>query len=194
MSAISIRKAECTVADAECIVSIGRPVFTATFAHTCTPADLELFVEESYTVDKILTELKDHNTTFFFASMAGAEDEAETAFGFSQLRIRSTEPCLARYTKYIELQRIYFSVDVDHHGSGIARKLMEHNMGDAKDMGYEQIWLGVYEENDRARRFYGKFGFERIGEHHLLVGKDLQTDLVMIASLETNRTRISSNS
>ena len=41
------------------------------------------------------------------------------------------------------------------------------------------IWLGVWEENPRATRFYQKNGFVAFGKHIFKLGDDEQTDILM---------------
>jgi ribosomal protein S18 acetylase RimI-like enzyme len=45
------------------------------------------------------------------------------------------------------------------------------------------MWLGVGEDNQRAQRFYRKWGFQVVGEHIFQVGSDPQTDLIMERAL-----------
>ena len=49
----------------------------------------------------------------------------------------------------------------------------------AKETGRDVIWLGVWEFNPRAQRFYEKNGFRLVGKHTFLLGSDPQTDLLM---------------
>ena len=41
------------------------------------------------------------------------------------------------------------------------------------------MWLGVWEENKRAIRFYQKNGFVEFDKHIFILGKDAQTDILM---------------
>jgi ribosomal protein S18 acetylase RimI-like enzyme len=49
----------------------------------------------------------------------------------------------------------------------------------AKNLECDVIWLGVWEYNPRAQRFYEKHGFREVGKHVFLLGSDAQTDLLM---------------
>jgi ribosomal protein S18 acetylase RimI-like enzyme len=53
---------------------------------------------------------------------------------------------------------------------------MEHCLAVAKQRGYASIYLGVWERNYRAQRFYAKFGFSKCGQKIFMVGRDAQTD------------------
>lgn len=47
----------------------------------------------------------------------------------------------------------------DHMGKGYGKRLMESVIAELKKLGYEDVFLWVLEENERARRFYENFGF-----------------------------------
>ena len=64
-------------------------------------------------------------------------------------------------------------------GSGIGHKLMRAAMETTHREGFQTMWLGVWENNTHAIRFYQRHGFVTVGSHQFLLGKDLQTDLVM---------------
>ena len=46
------------------------------------------------------------------------------------------------------------------------------------------VWLGVNQQNERAQRFYGKSGFERVGTKRFLVGGVYEDDYVMERALD----------
>ena len=41
------------------------------------------------------------------------------------------------------------------------------------------VWLGVWEQNPRAIRFYEKNGFVPFDTHVFILGEDKQTDILM---------------
>ena len=55
----------------------------------------------------------------------------------------------------------------------------------ARQGGAKAIWLGVWERNPRAIRFYAKYGFTPVGEQPFVLGTDPQHDQVMVRSLAT---------
>ena len=65
----------------------------------------------------------------------------------------------------VEIQRFY--VDSSLHGKGIAKDLMIRILSHFKD---RTVWLGVYEKNFKAQRFYEKMGFRQVGQHLFAVG------------------------
>ncbi len=77
----------------------------------------------------------------------------------------------------IELVRLY--VDSAYHGRGIADALMDACIAEARVRGHASMWLGVWEHNPRAQRFYARYGFERVGEQTFVLDDDRQTDWIM---------------
>lgn len=96
--------------------------------------------------------------------------------GFTQVRSGKQPPCVIA-SRPIEIHRIY--VDAPWHGKGVAALLMQAALDDAVKRKADGVWLGVWENNPRAIRFYAKFGFAEVGEHIFHVGSDAQRDLIM---------------
>ena len=109
--------------------------------------------------------------------------EADLAAGRYAARRWSGQPGLSaqQAAGQIGLQRLY--VDNSLHGRGVARLLMDASLAEAKEREYEVIWLGVWEHNERAYRFYQKFGFEKVGEHVFMLGADRQIDWILTRKL-----------
>ena len=66
---------------------------------------------------------------------------------------------------------------------------MKASLDTSASLGATNVWLGVWEKNERGIAFYAKCGFRDVGSHLFLVGSDLQTDRVMV--LEDRRSRLS---
>ena len=77
----------------------------------------------------------------------------------------------------VELSKCY--VRAEAHGTGTAAALMSATLDAARERGAAGSWLGVNEENDRALRFYGKHGYQRVGTKHFLVGTRYEDDYVL---------------
>ena len=83
--------------------------------------------------------------------------------------------------KPIELVRLYVLQESLGRGAGAA--LMQACIYEAKQRGYETLWLGVWEHNDRAQAFYRKWNFHQVGTHVFQLGDDPQTDILMQRSI-----------
>jgi GNAT superfamily N-acetyltransferase len=77
----------------------------------------------------------------------------------------------------VELERFY--VDQRWHGRGIAAQLMDAVLRVARGLDGDALWLGVWERNAKAIRFYEKQGFECVGAQTFRLGSDVQHDDVM---------------
>ena len=89
-----------------------------------------------------------------------------------------TEPQAANA---LEIERIY--VLGSYHGGGVGQALYHHAMSVAEDRKASYVWLGVWEHNHRALRFYEKNGFIAFGTHIFQLGNDQQTDILMQKSV-----------
>lgn len=69
------------------------------------------------------------------------------------------------------------------HGGGVARVLMDEVVAHAVGAGHDMLWLGVNQQNARARRFYEKSGFAVVGTKHFTVGSEVHDDFVMLRPL-----------
>ncbi|KAL9063611.1 MAG: hypothetical protein Q9161_009380 [Pseudevernia consocians] len=172
--------------DAQAIASIGAKTFAQSFGHSMLVEHMQTYLNEAYTLSAITNDLAYERNQFFVArlkSALAADNEGEVV-GFIQLKLGSTEPCLPTHVPLCEIQRIY--VDGGYHGGGAGRLLMEKGLEWARErllgVGGRKaaVWLGVWEENARAMRFYRRWEFERVGEHEFVMGGTRQKDFVMM--------------
>lgn len=84
-----------------------------------------------------------------------------------------------------ELSKLY--VHPAQHGGGVADALMASVVEGARQAGHAGIWLGVNQQNERARRFYRRQGFEVAGTKHFRVGAVIENDYTMYRPLEVSR-------
>lgn len=166
-----------TVGDAAAIAGIGSRSFFQTFVGTCSDDDMKAYLDEYFSEGKIEAELRNPHLTFLVASFT--EGGQEVVAAFSALRTDTTETCVEHIpaAERIELQRIY--ADYQYHGRGIAKKLIDATLAKAKALGPKYVWLGVWENNERAKGFYKKIGFNKIGSHDFFVGDERQTDWIL---------------
>lgn len=169
---ITIRVA--TLDDVEAIVSLGIRTFRDTFDDVNTPENMMQYVNETFTIKRIGTEILEPGSKFFLA-----EQESEV-IGYA--RVRSSEkPVGVGEGKAIEIERLY--ADKKFLGKRVGYLLMSECMQYARDNNYQWVWLGVWENNERAIAFYKRWGFERFSEHVFMLGSDAQTDWLMKKSI-----------
>ncbi len=160
------------IADAETLAPLAIRIFNDAFAANPLnkPEDMRAYVGEAFSVEQTRRELADADATFFTAEIGGA------MIGYAKLQERTTEECVADENP-IELSRLY--VLQKFHGHGIAGELMSECFNTAKEKNYQTMWLGVWEHNFRAQKFYEKLGFCKVGNHVFQLGSDAQIDWVM---------------
>ncbi|MBA3669000.1 MAG: GNAT family N-acetyltransferase [Sphingomonas sp.] len=81
----------------------------------------------------------------------------------------------------VQLYQLYLLDDAK--GRGIAGELMEWVFTEARARGADALFLSVFVENQRARRFYQRHGFVDVGPYHFLVGDQADEDVVMKVAL-----------
>ena len=64
-------------------------------------------------------------------------------------------------------------------GQGVADTLIKWVIDRARDQRADYLYLSVFIENHRARRFYEKYGFEQEGTYAFMVGTHADEDIVM---------------
>jgi ribosomal protein S18 acetylase RimI-like enzyme len=175
MSQVSIRQA--TPEDAKLLTDLAYTTFWDAFAHhpKNAPDDLNHYMRQAFNLDQITIELSDDKSIFLIAEL-----DTEAA-GYAKIIIDNIEPGITA-ERPVELNRLY-----SHQrflGQGVGQSLMEACFDRAKEDGRDVMWLGVWEYNPRAQRFYEKNGFRVVGSHTFLLGEDPQTDLLMQRELE----------
>jgi diamine N-acetyltransferase len=159
-----------TPEDAAMLADLGARTFSATFAKDNTPDDMTTYLESSFNQQKIASELADAGATFFIAEVE------QKPCGYAKLKMGELPACITN-SKTIELERIYTLPEF--FGMGVGDALMQSCFEAAKQIGFEAVWLGVWENNLRARAFYRKLGFREVGDKIFQLGSDAQTDKVM---------------
>lgn len=165
-----------TAGDVDGICDLGRRVWTSTFAHTTTEANMAAYLESAYSEQVVSEAISSPHRRFLIATPA-AEPKVVAGFAILATDSTSSEPSVSTWPNPIELQRIY--VDPAYHGGGVARMLTEAAYALGREEGYKSVWLGVLPENQRAVRFYEKCGFVRVGEHEFRVGDQIDIDAIM---------------
>jgi len=158
-----------TVADVAVLSAMARETFYDTFTGTCTEEDMQSFLDKHYSEEQLSRELSDPDTLCFFAEADGMP------VAYLYFKEDYSNFPVEKKWKALELKRIY--VLNAFHGKGIAQKLMDFILDYAVEKKYEMVWLGVWEHNLRARKFYEKYGFVNSGyTHDFPIGNTAQTD------------------
>lgn len=155
-----------THSDAATLFALALKTFNDAFAPHNRSEDMDAYTSVAFGEEQQRSELEDADIVTIFA------EEDGKAIGYAQLRRTPGAP-------HGDLEVARFYVDRDHHGRGVAQRLMDAVDGQARALGARQLWLGVWEHNLRAIAFYRRVGFAQCSSHPFLLGSDLQTDWVM---------------
>jgi diamine N-acetyltransferase len=172
MHTLTIRLA--TTADAELIADLSRQTFYETFINDNSKEDMDKFMNEQFTRDKLIAEVGALNNIFFLAL------DGDKAVGYARLRENNKPPELGN-ANTLEIARIYAATS--SIGKGVGKALMQKCLDTAIELKKDTVWLGVWEHNQRAIDFYTKWGFEKFSTHVFLLGNDPQTDWLMKKSI-----------
>ncbi len=156
--------------DASWLAELGRKTFYDTFKEYNTAEDMGNYLSEHFSPEIQTFELKDPNIIFLIAEING------TPVGYVKLIGQSRDDEVSG-TNPVELQRIY--VIQAYIGKGAGAQLMTESIRAAKERGFDCLWLGVWEKNERAIKFYEQWGFQKVGNHVFMLGEDAQTDFIM---------------
>lgn len=155
-----------TAADAPALDALFRASFAATFGHLYTPANLAAFFAK-------------------FTPEAWAEDLATLDFQVAEqdgvlLGFAKVGPLTLPATPTghaMELRQLYLADTAK--GTGVAQELMAWVLATARARGADELWLSVYIDNHRARRFYERHGFVDMGPYAFMVGDHADEDRLM---------------
>ena len=153
---------------------ISRETFYETFSAMNTAENMAYYLEQNLSLETLSNELNDSNSAFYFARIEGAiAGYLKLNFGGAQKELQDPNA--------VEIERIY--VRSAYQGKAVGQALYNHALSLAEVRHAKYVWLGVWEENARAIRFYEKNGFLPFGTHIFKLGDDPQTDILMKRSL-----------
>lgn len=172
----SYRILAATAADTVAVADIARRSFHDAFAADNEAHNIDEYIEASFDEQRIRAELSDASNTFLLAYC----DEQSAPVGYAKLRVGSvTDYALPENS--IEIERMY--TEQAATGQGIGSALMQACLDTAAGAGFDNVWLGVWENNAGAIRFYERWGFRAVGHKVFHMGSDPQNDLVMARAL-----------
>lgn len=159
-----------SVDDAERLAEISSITFAETFSEQNSAEDMQNYLDEKLNPEVLSKELQNPESEFYFAEV---NDEVA-----GYLKINSGNAQTENQeSSSLEVERIY--VKQAFQGMKIGQLLFDKALERASEKSVEFIWLGVWEHNQKAIKFYEKNGFEVFGKHDFVLGTDIQTDLMM---------------
>ena len=180
----------CHLSQVHLLQDVAIRTYQETFSDSNSEALLQQYYKESLSIEKLSAQLQNNRSEFYFiyttsdASEGTSEDISETApknteaklAGFLKLNVDDAQTDIFD-TEALEVEKIY--ILKDFLAQGLGKKLISFAVDRAIKQNKKYLWLGVWEHNFPALRFYQKMGFEQFGEHDFNMGGDIQKDLLL---------------
>jgi ribosomal protein S18 acetylase RimI-like enzyme len=166
---MNIRLELCTKKDLDALIAISYTSYDETFREDNTEENMREYLERAFNRKQIAKELSNEHSSFYFLYV----DEKLAAYMKLNQSIAQTEDI---DPNALEIERIY--VLKAFHGKALGRVLMNKAFDFASQLNKRSIWLGVWENNHKAIRFYEGHGFYKIAQHSFFMGDDEQIDFI----------------
>lgn len=161
--------------DAERLMQLSRQTFFDAFAHLNNAEDMNAFAAGAFTIATFKEQLATPHSKFFYA-YADGEVAGYLKLNYAEAQTEFQDP------NTLEVERIY--VLKEFQGRQIGGQLIDFAIEQAIQHNFDYIWLGVWEHNSNAIRFYQRLGFEAFSSHAFMLGSDEQTDILMRRKLD----------
>lgn len=165
---------KCTIADWKELLGISKLTFENSFGSQNKPSDMKIYTDKVFNEEHIKTELNHPKSAFYFVMIG------EIVVGYFKLNWEEAQS--DQVGRALEIERIYLLAA--YQGLSIGQFMMNKVFEIARKENKLHLWLGVWEQNEGAVRFYKRNGFKAFSEHSFLLGTDLQTDLLMELKLD----------
>jgi len=155
--------------DAKILAELGAETFYYTFRPFNTEEDMQSYIKKAYSEEVISQNLQDASIRYAVAF------DGTQAIGYTKLLLNGTHEKLSG--KCVELEKIYVLQTTLGKGAGLV--LMNEVIEYCKQQQTAHLFLGVWEENDRAVNFYRKIGFEVFTSRSFQLGSRWCEDYMM---------------
>ncbi len=165
---VSLRKA--AFSDLSELLEIAQTSFVQAFTEGNKPENVQAYLSLAFTSVQLEKEWRDPASTFLLAILEGK------LVGYTKVNLAAAQSDI-QDPESLEVARLYTVEEV--WGRGVGQFLLDAAIAFAKEKGKTYVWLGVWEHNARAIRFYEKNGFKAFGSHPFPFGDEIQTDWLM---------------
>lgn len=156
--------------DAALLRSFAERTFRIAYEAINDPHDFNDYCKKAFSPEQVEAELAHPHSEFWFAYLE-TELVAYIKLNFDK------HPVELNSEKSVHVERIY--VDPAFQGRKIGEKMLDFALEQAKNAGAEWLWLGVWQANPSAVRFYERCGFQIFGTEIFVIGADEQIDWLM---------------
>ncbi len=161
---------KCSETSLGLLAELSRKTFVDAFKDSNDPHDFETYINTAFDPKQLQKELADPYTAFYLVYLRN------TVVGYFKTNVETAQTDVKR-SDSMELERIY--VLQAYQGQGLGQWILEQVTAQALAKSKMFLWLGVWEKNPGAIRFYRQNGFVKFGTHPYYIGNDKQTDWLM---------------
>lgn len=165
----TIRRA--TPDDAARLARLGAATFTETFGHLYPPEDLHAFLSSVHVPEAWSRTLSDPQRAVWLVELPSETDIGFMLVGACKLPVENLESTAG------EVQQLY--VLAKYHNLRLGTRLMELGLSWLDSQARSPIYIGVWSENLGAQRFYGRYGFHKVGEYGFPVGGTIDREFIL---------------
>lgn len=166
----SIQIEPITFAELPQLQQLAQQTFEDAFAWANSPENFQSYISWAFSLSKLSDELQQPYSEFYFAKWEGIP------IGYLKLNFGPAQKTV-QDNKSLEIERIY--VLEKYHGKHVGQALMDKARSVAMENGMDYLWLGVWDKNFRAMRFYERNGFVVFDSHVFVLGDEEQVDVLM---------------
>lgn len=166
----SVEIREVKIGEIPALVEMAQTAFVQAFTEGNKPENVSFYMNDAFTEKQFKKEFESEGSQFFVAIFEGK------VIGYTKVNEVPSQTDI-HDSESLEVARLY--VLEDYLGIGLGKTLLNLAISQAKEKGKKYLWLGVWEKNVRAIRFYEKNGLKIFGSHPFPFGDEIQTDYLM---------------
>lgn len=167
---LDIKIVKANYAEVNLLQQLATDTFIDTYSWANTEENMKLYVETYFSEKQLRDDLNNKNIAYYLAYFD------HLVVGYIKLNFAQAQTEIQDDIS-VEIERIYVlkAYQANRIGFALMNKAIEVGI----EMHKDYIWLGVWEKNEKAIRFYEKNGFIKSGTHIFKLGDEDQTDFIM---------------
>jgi diamine N-acetyltransferase len=162
-----------TINDVKMISEVGKNSFIDAFGEFNTKENLNRYVENSFSETNLISQFNAGHI-FYLALLKNIP------VGYLKLNPAGSVPDVSGLNS-IQLERIYIRKRV--YNKGFGKQLLNTAIKYCKEQKIDYVWLGVWQQNERAIDFYLKYNFTKIGTKLFKIGDNITKDFIMLLKI-----------
>ena len=172
-NSVSIKKAD--LSDLDALVQLTANTFTESWLESDNVVDINTYVKECFSEEQLALELKDPSIRYLFILVD------KVPVGYMKVQ-RNAQPDGHLLDSPMALHRIY--IKKEYQGNKFGARLIHEAIVIARKEGCKHLWLGVWNENQRAIKLYASLGFRIFGNYQFVMGTIISDDYLMKLMIE----------